>query len=108
MFGGGNGATGRFVLSTGEPGIPKRQLYLDSDVEATAHMPGGAGYGDPLKRDPELVLQDVILGFVTPEAAEREYGVKIACSKRPDERIGLPEHYAIDRDATRRLREGTR
>src|SRR3712207_8132327 len=106
MFGGGNGATGRFVLSTGEPGIPKRQLYLEPDVEATASMPGGGGYGDPLKRDPELVLQDAILGFVSPVAAEREYGVKITCSKRPDERISLPGHYAIDWDATRQLREG--
>src|SRR3712207_7562245 len=39
------------------------------------------------------------------EVAEREYGVKITCSKRPDERISLPEHYAIDRAATERRSE---
>ena len=46
----------------------------------------------------------MIHGYVTLEGAERDYGVKIICSKRPDERISLPEHYAIDREATRALR----
>src|SRR5947209_18100807 len=32
--------------------------------------PGGGGYGDPLRRDPERVLADVREGFVAPEAAE--------------------------------------
>jgi len=104
MFGGGDGATGSFVLSSGVPAIAKRQLYLESDVAATAYLPGGAGYGDPFERDPERVLQDTILGFVSLDAAERDYGVKIACSTRSDERISLPEHYAIDRAATQALR----
>ena len=55
-------------------------------------------------RDPEAVLEDVILGYVTLEGAERDYGVKISCSKRPDERISLPEHYALDLAATQALR----
>ena len=37
--------------------------------------PGGGGYGDPLARPAERVLADVREGFVSPEAAEREYGV---------------------------------
>jgi N-methylhydantoinase B len=38
---------------------------------------GGGGYGNPLERNPELVLKDVTEGYVTPESAVREYGVVI-------------------------------
>jgi N-methylhydantoinase B len=53
---------------------------------------GGAGYGDPLQRSPDSVLEDVLDGRVSLEAAERDYGVVI--------RDG-----AIDGEATARLRE---
>jgi hypothetical protein len=36
------------------------------------------GYGNPLERDPEAVRQDVVDGIVSPEAAERDYGVVIS------------------------------
>jgi len=39
---------------------------------------GGGGYGDPLQRDPELVLKDVRFGAVTPGHAATMYGVAIA------------------------------
>ena len=39
--------------------------------------PGGGGYGDPFKREPERVLEDVREGYVTQAAAEREYGVVV-------------------------------
>lgn len=38
---------------------------------------GGGGYGDPLDRDPALVLRDVINGLVTPERAAKTYGVVV-------------------------------
>ena len=38
---------------------------------------GGLGYGDPLERDPELVLQDVRNGAVTVEWARKLFGVVI-------------------------------
>jgi N-methylhydantoinase B len=38
-------------------------------------LPGGGGYGDPLRRDPERVLADVRDGFVSRRAAEEVYGV---------------------------------
>jgi N-methylhydantoinase B len=40
--------------------------------------PGGGGYGDPAARDPERVAEDVREGFVTPEAARRDYGAESA------------------------------
>jgi N-methylhydantoinase B len=41
-------------------------------VIATA---GGGGWGQPFRRDPKLVRQDVLAGYVTLESAARDYGV---------------------------------
>jgi N-methylhydantoinase B/oxoprolinase/acetone carboxylase alpha subunit len=38
-------------------------------------VPSGGGFGDPLRRDPLKVLEDVLDGFTTAEAATRDYGV---------------------------------
>jgi N-methylhydantoinase B len=38
-------------------------------------MPGGGGYGDPHERDRDRVRRDVAEGFVSPESAERDYGL---------------------------------
>ena len=54
---------------------------------------GGGGVGEPFERDPQTVLEDVIDGFVTIEAAERVYGVAI------DEAT-----TTVDADRTKRLR----
>ena len=39
--------------------------------------PGGGGYGDPIDRPPELVLQDVKRGYYDRKTAEEAYGVLI-------------------------------
>ena len=51
-------------------------LVTDGD-EIRIDSAGGGGYGDPLERDPRLVVRDVAQGFVSPEAAERRYGVRV-------------------------------
>jgi N-methylhydantoinase B len=38
---------------------------------------GSSGYGDPLERDSESVLRDVLEGYVSLELAENIYGVVI-------------------------------
>lgn len=63
---------------------------------------GGGGYGDPLEREPHLVLDDVIDGYVSIEGAERDYGVVV----RPiDPEI---DEYELDEAATRATRETIR
>ncbi|WP_159999388.1 hydantoinase B/oxoprolinase family protein [Roseomonas sp. 18066] len=52
--------------------------------------PGGGGRGDPLLREPERVLQDVICGYVLPEAARDDYGVVL-----DGERIDLAATEAL-------------
>jgi N-methylhydantoinase B len=36
---------------------------------------GGGGYGNPLERDPDLVVSDVLEGWVSADSAEHTYGV---------------------------------
>jgi N-methylhydantoinase B len=40
-------------------------------------LQGGAGYGDPIRRDPESVAVDVAKGLVSPEVARSVYGVVV-------------------------------
>jgi N-methylhydantoinase B len=42
------------------------------------HICGGAGYGDPLERAPELVREDVARRLVSEQAAREVYGVVLA------------------------------
>ena len=39
--------------------------------------PSGGGYGDPFRRDPAAVLDNVLDGLFSPEAAREHYGVAI-------------------------------
>ncbi|HJM51628.1 MAG TPA: hydantoinase B/oxoprolinase family protein [Alphaproteobacteria bacterium] len=43
-------------------------------------LAGGGGWGDPLERDPEMVLTDVRNELVSAQAAARDYGVVIDCA----------------------------
>src|SRR5262249_48020973 len=43
---------------------------------------GGGGFGDPAERDPVLVHADVQDGFVTPERAATDYGVRLEAPSR--------------------------
>ena len=63
---------------------------------------GGGGYGDPLERDPRLVLEDVIDEYVSLERARKDYGVII--------RAVDPDllQYEIDEAATARERQEIR
>jgi N-methylhydantoinase B len=45
---------------------------------------GGGGWGDPLARDPELVVRDVVWRKVSPEAALADYGVVLTGSLDDD------------------------
>ncbi len=45
---------------------------------------GGGGYGDPLERDPEKVMEDVEDGYISLSSAEKDYGVVLDSSGRVD------------------------
>ena len=58
--------------------------------------PGGGGYGNPFEREPERVLRDVIDGYVSIEAARRDYGVAVVANEPAG-------GYRIDFEETGRL-----
>ena len=58
---------------------------------------GGGGWGDPLERDPALVLKDVLNEFVSERAAREDYGIVLA---------GKP--LLVDAAATAALRQQVR
>ena len=103
LQGGQPGALGELTLN-GEDAAPKTVLWMEPDAVIAMNPPGGGGYGDPLARDPERVLNDVVHGFVSIEAAREAYGVVIRFLGRPDQRVRLPEHYEVDHEATTELR----
>lgn len=57
-------------------------------------MAAGAGWGDPVRRDPSLVAEDVAQQRISADSAERAFGVKL----RPD--------GSVDETATADLRAG--
>jgi N-methylhydantoinase B len=99
-----------FGLHGGKPGAPSNNL-LFADNQWT-QMPtkfttqllegqvfrhttaGGGGFGDPLSRDPERVLEDVRQGRVTAASASQAYGVVIDMAL-----------WRVDAQATETLRQ---
>ena len=61
---------------------------------------GGGGWQDPRTRPPDWVLEDVIDGFVSLDAARDVYGVAV---RMLDEDAAL---YEVDQAGTERLRKG--
>ena len=58
---------------------------------------GAGGWGDPLERDPALVLRDVLRDLVSREAALRDYGVVV-----DGDAVDAARHRGRARAASRR------
>lgn len=101
LFGGGPGRRGHaFVVRADgrrEPLPSKRMLVLHPGDELWAYVAGGAGWGDPLERDPDRVLADVLDGKVSAEAARDAYGVVLTA-----------DGAAVDHDLTKARRDALR
>jgi N-methylhydantoinase B len=101
VAGGKNGSPNRLTLHYETARAKKIEIMANGVAheagEAFEYVyGGGAGWGDPLRRDPESVLADVQDELVSVESAERDYGVAIA---------GEDGDLRIDWEATKRLRE---
>jgi N-methylhydantoinase B len=103
LLGGAPGVCGEFSVDQ-VPKPAKLLLSLAPSASVQLNLPGGGGYGNPLERLPELVLKDVIDGYVSIEAARDEYRVAISYSGSPDQLVRLPEHFSVDDEATQTLR----
>ena len=94
LHGGQMGHTGRLLTSNGIELKPKISCRLPEDTVVTLEMPGGGGFGPPMKRNPMRVLKDVRNGYVLPESAKIDYGVVIDTDR-----------WEIDESATKELRQ---
>lgn len=78
--GGGEGKPNHIVIN---PDSPNEEVkggsynLLDTDSVLVNNTGGGGGWGNALERDPDAVANDVRNGFVSVDAAERDYGVAI-------------------------------
>ena len=81
--GGQTAALNRFVYETdvGEriPALVSKitDVRIKPGQKVRLETPGGGGFGDPAARDPARVARDVRLGYVSPEAARRDYKVEL-------------------------------
>jgi N-methylhydantoinase B len=95
ILGGGPGAPSAFTLNPGDPA--ERQLgntdivTMQPGEVIEIRSPGGGGRGDARLREPDRVALDVQGGYVSVQAAAREYGVAVVNGR-------------VDQAATARLR----
>jgi N-methylhydantoinase B len=72
--GGGPGQLGSVSLQSGVELKPKGLQVVPAGERLVIEMPGGGGMGLAADRDPEAVRRDVRLGYLSAEAARRDYG----------------------------------
>ena len=84
LHGGTPGRSGHaFVVrkdGTREPLPSKKMVVLHPGDQLWEYIAGGAGYGDPLERETDAVLADVLDGKVSREAARATYGVVLSAA----------------------------
>jgi N-methylhydantoinase B len=77
LAGGRDGGAMRLWLErldgTTQPLISKGAFCVPPDGRVVMEAPGSGGYGPPAERDPAHLADDVADGYVSPEAAERDY-----------------------------------
>ena len=101
LFGGKEGESSMSILKSGKdesilPTLTTQPLYLKQNDLFKHVMAGGGGYGDPLEREPNLVLKDVIEEKISLNNASENYGVVIIKNSK--------NKFSIDIDATNKLR----
>jgi N-methylhydantoinase B len=96
-FAGGIDGCGSELIQLGADGerveLPSKVPYRKAKAgdRLISYGPSGGGYGDPLARTPQAVLDNVLDGLFSAETAREQYGVAIAGG-------------AVDAAATARLR----
>ncbi|MGH1413570.1 MAG: hydantoinase B/oxoprolinase family protein [Pelagimonas sp.] len=90
LFGGGDAQPGRIMIkqpdeSEWHPFLKVTNHEIKPGGLVALYSGGGGGRGPAWKRPVERVLEDVRLGYVTPQGAARDYGVQIdATTMQPD------------------------
>lgn len=77
--GGGDGAPGRVSMDDGSPFDAKGKQLVPAGRRLIFELPGGGGWGDPARRSPEAVRDDLAQGYVTEPGRDRD-GTKDAAT----------------------------
>src|SRR5205823_9280852 len=100
LYGGGPGRPSMNYLNPDRDPAPlpsKLTMNMKEGDLFRHEVAGAGGWGDPLDRDPALVLKDVRNDFVSERAAREDYGVVVAGAQR-----------TVNETATRALRDEMR
>lgn len=91
VVGGGPAALNRFTYQQDDgehtPDFVSKMvgIKIKRGQRLRLETPGGGGYGNALEREPARVAEDVRLGYVGRDAAERNYGVALTPEGAVDE-----------------------
>ena len=97
VFGGHPARVGGVSVNGVEVPENVREAHVKPGDVVRIDMNAGGGYGNPLDRDPELVLGDVLDRYVSLEGARDDYSVVID-----------PQSLCVDYEATKNLRKQKR
>ena len=79
LFGGADGACGTLTLKTGGQVAHLASKTVNQTLRRgdiiSMHTQGGGGFGDPSKRDPEMVRRDLREGKTTAKRAAQYHGI---------------------------------
>ncbi|HLS02094.1 MAG TPA: hydantoinase B/oxoprolinase family protein, partial [Beutenbergiaceae bacterium] len=104
--GGKAGAPFRVTINPGQENEREVPALVDAEFVRAGDVirictTGGGGWGDPLDRDPAMVVRDVTWDKVSTEGALRDYGVVLTGSVETDD-------LSFDADATQAERQRRR
>lgn len=74
LFGGRDGAPARLTMNDTVTVPSKGKTTAQPGDHLTIVYAGGGGFGNPAERSREAIEDDILNGYVTPEAAEESYG----------------------------------
>jgi N-methylhydantoinase B len=100
------GKPDRLVQKNGEndwKSVNANWYQVPTESRVIIRSAGGGGWGDPLDREPERVLDDIRDGMVSVDAARSEYGIVTKSTGK----TGL-DAIQIDADATKAARQELR
>ena len=100
IFGGHEGLNGAIYKNIGteaQESWPSKVTgwKLEAGDTIAIVVPSGGGYGDPLDRDPQLVVSDILDGFATREQAAADYGVVLAEGTLAVDEVATAERRAV-------------
>ena len=84
LWGGGDGAYNQVVITSPDGSVRHVRKATQHPITAVERVKimtgGGGGWGASSERDPEAVRRDVCEGYISAEAARRDYGIEVTDS----------------------------